>query len=139
MSGPARGELALKINRLFEVGHKRDEPPLTNSAAAELISSESGVPLTGTDLARLRSGEKVDLTGAELRAIAKFFGVPESYLATTGTDPDLDAQLNLLRVMRDAGVRNLHVCGGSTLVGHKALNELAALIERAREADSNRA
>jgi hypothetical protein len=134
MSGPERGELALKINRLFEVAHRQDEPPLTNSAAAELISSESGVPLTGTDLARLRSGEKVDPTEAELRAISIFFGVPESYLAAAGTDPDLDAQLNLLRVMRDAGVRSFNVSGGSALVGHKALNELAAVIERAREA-----
>jgi hypothetical protein len=139
MTGPALGELALKINRLFEVMHKRGEPPLTNSAAAELISSESGVPLTGTDLARLRSGEKIDPGGAELRAIAKFFGVPESYLVAAGTDPDLNAQLNLLRVMRDAGVRNLHVCGRSTPAGHTALNELAALIERTCEVDNDHA
>jgi hypothetical protein len=133
MTGPARGDLALKINRLFEIRHKRGEYPLTNSAAAELISSESGVPLTGTDLARLRSGQKVDLTGAELRAIAKFFGVPELCLAATGTDPDFDALVNLIRVMRDAGVRNFHVCGRSALAGRVALNELAALIERAYE------
>lgn len=131
MTGPARGELALKINRLFEIMHKRDELPLANGAAAELISRESGAPLSADDLAKLRSGEKIDLTSAELRAIAKFFGVPESYLAAAGTDPDLDAQLNFLRVIREAGVRNLHMCGGSRPLGRKALNELAALIERA--------
>jgi hypothetical protein len=139
MIGPARGELAMKIDRLFELMHKRDEPPLTNSVAAELISIESGVPLRGTDLARLRSGVKIDPTGDELRAIATFFGVPESYLARPGTDPRLDAQLNLLRVMRDAGVRNLHMSGQSTLASPESLNQLAAVIENAYEPDDDRA
>ncbi|PQM49158.1 Nucleoid-associated protein EspR [Mycobacterium talmoniae] len=126
------GELALKINRLFGVMHKHGEPPLTTEAAAELISAQTGVRLSAADLARLRSGEAMDAAVAELRAIATFFGVPASFLTTSGTDPDLDAQLNLLRAMRDAGVQNVHMCRGPAPVGPDALNELAALLDGER-------
>lgn len=96
---------ATKINRLFEVMHKRGEPPVSTRAAAEAISDQSGVHIGVEDLEALRSGDKTDPTTAELSAIARFFGVSERYLLSAGPVADIEAQLGLLRGLRDAGIR----------------------------------
>lgn len=97
-------ELATKINRLFEVMHKRNEPPLSTRAAAEAISAHSGVHIGVADLEGLRSGDKSDPSDAELGAIAGFFGVSERYLLSAGPVADIEAQLSLLCELRDAGI-----------------------------------
>lgn len=97
--------LASKINLLFDVMHKRGEPAVSTDTAAAAISARSGVPMSAVDLARLRSGDKIDATEDELRAIASFFGVAERYLLTAGPVPEIDASLSRLRALRDAGVR----------------------------------
>lgn len=101
----AESVLASKLSRLFAVMHKRDEPEVSTDAAAEAISARSGVLVSAADLERLRSGDKTDPTVDQLRAIAAFFGVAERYLLTAGPVPDVDASLELLRALRDAGVR----------------------------------
>jgi transcriptional regulator with XRE-family HTH domain len=103
MSRPA--VLALKINLLFDVLHKRAEAPLTTEAAADAIAAQSGVPISAADLNALRSGANTDPNNEQLGAIAEFFGVPKDYLLAAGPVPDIDAQLNLLRDLRDAGIR----------------------------------
>ncbi|MFV8169703.1 hypothetical protein [Mycolicibacterium peregrinum] len=97
--------LASKINLLFDVMHKGGEPALSTDAAAAAISVRSGVSVSAVDLARVRSGDKINATADELRAIASFFGVAERYLLTAGPVPEIDASLNRLRALRDAGVR----------------------------------
>ncbi|WP_131823665.1 XRE family transcriptional regulator [Mycobacterium talmoniae] len=109
---------------------------MSTSAAADAITAESGVPLSAATLTALRAGDKTDSTNAKLGAIAKFFGVPEDYLLTPGTNPDIDAQLNLLQAIRDAGIQNIHTCGGATPAGPEALNELATLINQQINHDS---
>lgn len=106
-------ELARRINLLFDVIHKRAEPPLTTAEAAASITARGGAPVTAVGLEALRSGETLDTSRAELSAIAEFFGVPAIYLTDRGCRTGIDAQLHLLRIMRDAGgleeVRARHV------------------------------
>ncbi|MGH3580212.1 MAG: XRE family transcriptional regulator [Mycobacterium sp.] len=110
---------------------KPSQQPLSNAAAAEAIEAKTGVSISSAYLWQLRNGMKTNPTVAHLRAIAQFFGVAPSYLVDPGIDPDIDAQLNLLEAMRDAGVRDLAMrASGLT---PQALNSLAAMVDHARQ------
>lgn len=123
-------ELSIKLNKLFDIMRKPSDPPLSNAAAAEAITRKTGVAISAAYLWQLRSGLKTNPTVAHLRAIAQFFGVAPSYLVDPGIDPDVDAQLNLLQAMRDAGVVDLAMrASGLT---SQALNSLRAMVDHAR-------
>ncbi|MEU0497977.1 helix-turn-helix transcriptional regulator [Mycobacterium sp. NPDC006124] len=110
---------------------KPSDPPLSNAAAAEAITTKTGVSISAAYLWQLRSGMKTNPTVTHLRAIAQFFGVAPSYLVDPGIDPEIDAQLNLLQAMRDAGVRDLAMrASGLT---PQALNSLRAMVDHARQ------
>nr|WP_245905804.1 helix-turn-helix domain-containing protein [Mycolicibacterium palauense] len=110
---------------------KPSDPPLSNVAAAEAITAKTGVSISAAYLWQLRSGVKTNPTVTHLRAIAQFFGVTPSYLIDPGIDPEIDAQLNLLQAMRDAGVRDLAMrASGLT---PQALNSLRAMVDHARQ------
>ncbi|WP_407662391.1 helix-turn-helix domain-containing protein [Mycolicibacterium palauense] len=124
-------ELAIKLNKLFDTMRKPSDPPLSNVAAAEAITAKTGVSISAAYLWQLRSGVKTNPTVTHLRAIAQFFGVTPSYLIDPGIDPEIDAQLNLLQAMRDAGVRDLAMrASGLT---PQALNSLRAMVDHARQ------
>lgn len=91
--------LSARINRLFAVMHKRDEPELSTRAAAAAITARTGVRVSAQTLAELRAGTATadDETAA---AITKFFGVPPRYLRP-GPAVDIDRQLDLLCALRD--------------------------------------
>lgn len=126
-----RGELAARLNRLFEVMRKAGTPPLSNAAAAAAITSKTGVPISPAYLWQLRNGVKTNPTVTHLRAIAEFFGLPASYLIDRETDSALDAQLNLLQALRDNGVRDL--AARASGLTPQALNSLAVIIDHLRE------
>ena len=124
-------ELSIKLNKLFDTMRKPSDPPLSNAAAAEAITRKTGVSISSAYLWQLRTGVKTNPTVTHLRAIAQFFGVSPSYLVDPGIDPDIDAQLNLLQAMRDAGVRDLAMrASGLT---PQALNSLRAMVDHARQ------
>ena len=107
-------ELARRINRLFDVMHARTAPPPSTSAAAAAITARGAVPMSPSTLERLRSDCGATSSHAELTAIAEFFGVSTSYLTDAAAGPGIDAQLDTLRALRDAGVggpiRTIHAC-----------------------------
>lgn len=129
--GPDDSELAARLNKLFELMRKAGAPALSNAAAAAAITDKTGVPISPAYLWQLRSGIKTNPTVAHLRAIAEFFGVPPSYLIDSGTDPAIDAQLNLLQALRDNGVRDL--AARASGLTPQALNSLAVIIDHLRE------
>ncbi|MCT7364004.1 hypothetical protein A7G45_31455 [Mycolicibacterium llatzerense] len=91
--------LSAKINRLFEVMHRRDEPAMSTEAAAAGIVERTGVTIDPAYLGRLRSGAESAPKISELMAIASFFGVSSEYL--TEDRADIEDQLTLLELMRD--------------------------------------
>jgi transcriptional regulator with XRE-family HTH domain len=124
-------ELSSKLNRLFDIMRKPSEPPLSNAAAAEAITKQTGVSISPAYIWQLRSGVKTNPTVQHLRAIAEFFGVPASYLIDRDLDPGIDAQLNLLQALRDSGVRDLATrAHGLT---PESLKSLAVMIDHVRE------
>lgn len=96
-------ELARRINRLFDVMHKRAEPPLSTGDAVESITARGGLPLTVAALDALRAGGDTEATAEQLSALAEFFGVPPQYLVDTDAASNIDTQLTILRTIRDAG------------------------------------
>ncbi len=129
--GSDDGELAARLNKLFELMRKAGTPPLSNAAAAAAITDKTGVSISPAYLWQLRSGIKTNPTVAHLRAIADFFGVPPSYLVDRGTDQAIDAQLSLLQALRDNGVRDLAArAAGLT---PQALNSLAVIVDHLRQ------
>jgi transcriptional regulator with XRE-family HTH domain len=131
VKGAEAGDLAARLNKLFEVMRRPNTPPLSNAAAAAAITSQTGVSISPAYLWQLRNGVKDNPTVQHLRAIAEFFGVPASYLIDRDPDPQIDAQLNLLQALRDSGVRDLAMrASGLT---PQALNSVALILDRVRE------
>lgn len=123
-------DLSVKLNKLFETMHKPSRPPLSNAAAAEAITRATGTSISAAYLWQLRNGMKGNPTLEHLRAICQFFGVKASYLIEDGIDADIDAQLDLLAALRDAGVRDLAMrARGLT---PQAINSLRAMVDHAR-------
>ncbi|BBN50838.1 helix-turn-helix domain-containing protein [Mycobacterium avium] len=124
-------ELSIKLNKLFQTMRKPSEPTLSNAAAAEAITRQTGVSISAAYLWQLRQGMKNNPTVAHLRAIAEFFGVTPSYLIDPGIDPKIDEQLNLLAALRDAGIRDLALrANGLT---PEAIDSLRAMVDHARQ------
>lgn len=124
-------ELSIKLNKLFQTMRKPSQPTLSNAAAAEAITRQTGVSISAPYLWQLRQGMKSNPTVAHLRAIAEFFGVTPSYLIDPGIDPKIDEQLNLLAALRDAGIRDLALrANGLT---PEAIDSLRAMVDHARQ------
>ncbi|WP_231999854.1 helix-turn-helix domain-containing protein [Mycobacterium sp. 1245852.3] len=109
---------------------KPTEPQLSNAAAANAITRETGVSISSAYLWQLRAGLKVNPTLQHLRAIAQFFGVPPSYLIDPDVNTEVDAQLGLLQALRDTGVRELAMrASGLT---PQAIESLTAMVDHVR-------
>ena len=75
---PNATELLVKLNKLFEIMRKPSAPSLSNAAAAEAITKQTGVSISSAYMWQLRTGVKNNPTVQHLRAIAEFFGVSPS-------------------------------------------------------------
>lgn len=123
-------DLAGKLNKLFDTMHPRGVAPVSNYAASRGIEQKTGVSITPQYLGQLRSGKKRNPTMQHLRAIADYFGIAARYLLEPGNTADIESQLDMLRVMRDAGVRD--IAARAAGLSPQALNNVAAIIDRAR-------
>jgi transcriptional regulator with XRE-family HTH domain len=127
---PSDSELSVKLNKLFDTMRKPSAPLLSNAAAAEAITKQTGVSISPAYIWQLRTGVKTNPTVQHLRAIAKFFGVSPSYLIDPGVHPEIDAQLDLLQALRDSGVRDLAMrAHGLT---PESLNSVASMVDHVR-------
>lgn len=124
-------EIAVKLNKLFEIMRNPGEPPLSNAAAAKAITKATGVSISSGYIWQLRSGIKTNPTVQHLRALTDFFGVPASYLIDRDTDEKVEAQLALVQALRDSGVRDLAMrTSGLT---PEAIRSLAAMVDEVRK------
>ena len=109
-------ELARRINLLFDIMHTRTEPPLSTETAAAAMSARGGPAISAARLEQFRLGYRGDALDAQLSVVAEFFGVPSIYLTETGVRTGIDAQLHLVRLMREMGDRG-PAPGLSVMVG----------------------
>lgn len=103
-----QARLARKINLLLDLYESRGTGPLSYREVSEAMS-QHGTPLSRSRWAYMRSGDSsLAMDRDLLQNLAAFFGVDRRYLLDDSTEiPELvEAQLNLLRSMREARVRN---------------------------------
>ncbi len=117
-------ELAGRLNKLFDVMHPVGSPEVSNTTVAAAVAEQSGISVTPEYLGCLRDGSEKSPGTVVLRAIAEFFGVSASYLTDVDL-PSIDAQLNLLRALRDQRVHGIRACRGNGPLSPEMLNSLA--------------
>jgi transcriptional regulator with XRE-family HTH domain len=103
-----QARLARKLNLLLDLFESKGEDPVTFRQISHHMA-QRGTPLSRSRWAYMRSGGSSLATDeALLRNLAEFFGVDSDYLLDDSGDvPQLvDAQLELLRSLREARVRN---------------------------------
>lgn len=103
-----QARLARKLNLLLDLFQAQGTETLTYREISQHMERR-GTPLSRSRWAYMRSGDSSLATDdALLRNLAEFFGVDSEYLLDdTAEVPSLvDAQLELLRTMREARVRN---------------------------------
>lgn len=76
-------------------------------AVAEAIRDGQGVPISHTYIWQLRTGRRDNPTVQHLTALATYFGVPVAYFLDDELAERVDAQLELLRSLRAAGVTEI--------------------------------
>jgi ESX-1-secreted protein regulator len=99
--------IAERLDRLFRQIGAAGGPEPSYMAVAEAIRARQGVPISHTYIWQLRTGRRDNPTVQHLTALATYFGVPVAYFLDDEQTERVDAQLDLLRTLRDAGVTEL--------------------------------
>lgn len=122
--------LADRLNRLFETVRIPDRGPYSNEEVAKAIRAQGG-DISRAYLSYLRNGERSNPTLQHLEALARFFGVAPAYFFDNDVAAEIDAELDIVVAMRDAGVRSVALrAAGLSL---KGLHAVAAIIDEVRE------
>jgi transcriptional regulator with XRE-family HTH domain len=130
-SRPASRTLAMKLNHLFDTVYPAGSGPYSNEEVAALIRDNGGPTISATYIWLLRKGQRDNPTLKHVEALASFFGVPQAYFFDDETAAKVDAELELLNVMKDLGVQKvaMRVAGLSS----KSIESISEIIERVRE------
>lgn len=112
VSGVAQGEtrrrtLAEKIDILFQTVRRPNRDMFSNDEVATACREATGESFSATYLWQLRTGRRDNPTMRHLEALAQFFGVPVAYFFDDDQSTAIARELELLGVLRDAGVRNV--------------------------------
>lgn len=131
MSGKERPSLADKIERLFATMHPASRGPYSLQEVSDSIREQYGVSISVNQLWELRRGKKTNPRKDQLEALARFFRVPITYFFDDkGISDEIDAELELLGAMRDAGVKNIAL--RATELTPEGRRIIAAMIEEMR-------
>ena len=111
-------------------------------AVAEAIRAQQGVAISHTYIWQLRTGRRDNPTVQHLTALATYFGVPVAYFLDDEQTRRIDAQLALLRTIRDAGVTEIALRAADiSPAGRDRISELIRMVwesERGQPADDPR-
>jgi transcriptional regulator with XRE-family HTH domain len=105
-----RPTLAAHLDQLFDDirPHGAGGRRYTNEEVATAIREASpGIRVGGAYLSALRKGSKRNPATELLAALARFFGVPTSYLLGEEAATRTDAEIELAKVAHNLGVRHL--------------------------------
>ena len=88
--------LEVKINRLFELGHNRDQPERSVDEVATAVSQRTDEFIDPLVIAEARAGQRLSLAPAVAAALCAEFGVPSLYLSSSESDSSEVTRLDLL-------------------------------------------
>jgi transcriptional regulator with XRE-family HTH domain len=123
--------LSEKLGHLFESIHPAGRGPYSNEEVAAAIRDQGGPTISATYIWLLRKGQRDNPTLKHVEALAGFFGVPPAYFFDDETTTKVDAELELLNVLKDLGVQKvaMRVAGLSP----RSLDSISEMIDRVRE------
>ena len=102
-----RKSLAEKIDTLFRTVRRPNRDMFSNDEVATACREATGESFSATYLWQLRTGRRDNPTMRHLEALAQFFEVPVAYFFDDDQSSAIARELELLGVLRDAGVRNV--------------------------------
>jgi ESX-1-secreted protein regulator len=102
-----RRTLAEKIDILFQTVRRPNRELFSNDEVATACREATGESFSATYLWQLRTGRRDNPTMRHLEALAQFFEVPLAYFFDDDQSSAIARELELLGVLRDAGVRNV--------------------------------
>jgi len=102
-----RKTLAEKIDTLFQVVRRPNREQFSNDEVAKACREATGESFSATYLWQLRTGRRDNPTMRHLEALAQFFQVPVAYFFDDDQGAAIARELELLGVLRDAGVRGV--------------------------------
>lgn len=126
-----RGDLARRIDRLFRTVHPRGRGEVSYRDVAKAIEDRGGPTISASYLHALRTGQKDNPTKRHLEALADFFGVSPAYFFDDELAARIDAQLELLESMRDAGIR--HIALRAKELSPDAITMISEIVDRTRQ------
>jgi len=126
---PKPGPLADRLNRLFETVHPPGRAPYSNEEVARAVREQGG-DISRAYLSYLRNGERTNPTFQHLQALARFFGVAPAYFFDDDVAAEVNAQLNLVVSLRDAGVRAVALRAAG--LSPRGLQAVTTIIEEVR-------
>jgi transcriptional regulator with XRE-family HTH domain len=97
---------ASRLDHLFRRVHPSDKPEFTYEEVANGVT-QAGHDISAAYVWQLRNGKRTNPTLRHIEGLAAFFGVPASYFLDPAVQRQVDAELDLITSLRDAGVQNL--------------------------------
>ena len=88
--------LEIRLNRLFELGHARQQPARTVDDVAGAVSLRLGTAVDPLIIAEARAGQRDSLDDTVADALCEEFGVPGLYLSSSGADDSEIERVDLL-------------------------------------------
>ena len=127
-----RRSFADKINFLFAtVRPPGEDREYTNSDVA------AATDISGSYIGYLRKGIRDNPSIEAVRALARFFGVPASYLVDDEQDQQrlasIEAQLKLVQALANPGIKQLAMRAADADLSPTGLETIAAMIEEVRK------
>jgi len=121
-----------KINFLFTtVRPPGEEREYTNSEVA--VATD----ISGSYIGYLRKGIRDNPSIEAVRALARFFGVPPSYLVDDERDEQrlasIEAQLKLVQALKNPGIKQLAMRAADAELSPTGLETIAAMIDEVRK------
>lgn len=122
-------DLARRLNHLFAHVPRPDGRGLwTNEQAAAVLTAQ-GTPMSDGYISQMRNGKRLNPSARHLAAIAGLFEVPIDYFFNPDVTAKVDADLRMLKALRDAGVKKVATRGG---MSEAILADLEGLMDRIR-------
>lgn len=125
--------LAEKLDHLFRTIHPTGRGEHSYAEVADGIRARGGPTVSASYLWELRTGRADNPTKKHLEALADFFGVNPSYFFDEKSVARIDAQLDLLAALRDAGVREIALRAFG--LSPRGLTALRGVIEHIRQVE----
>lgn len=127
--------LASKLDYLFRQVHPRGRGEFSYREVAAGIERAGGPTVSASYLMYLRKGERTNPSLQHLEALAAFFGVPAAYFLDDATTADVVRQLDLLGVLRDAGVQSVALRMAE--LSPDGIAAVTRMVEEIRQAESS--